>query len=123
MDSGVFIYCIHSLNSPLKWSKKKQSSSKYIYLFIYLFIHLFSLPLCFSICLIFIFYFLFIHLFICLFILFLLHIKNDIGRIRTYAPDGNCLAGSRLDHSATMSYTILDGCTVSRITKALDSQK
>ena len=33
-------------------------------------------------------------------------IKNDIGRIRTYAPDGNCLAGSRLNHSATMSYTL-----------------
>ena len=32
-------------------------------------------------------------------------LKNDNGRIRTYAPDGNCLAGSRLDRSATLSST------------------
>ena len=34
----------------------------------------------------------------------LFSLKNDNGRIRTYAPDGNCLAGSRLDRSATLSY-------------------
>ncbi len=71
MDSGVFIYCIHSLNSPLKWSKKNNPLPNIlIYLFVCLFIYslLLSLPLCFSICLILIFYFLFIHLFIYLFV-------------------------------------------------------
>ena len=29
--------------------------------------------------------------------------ENDNGRIRTYAPNGNSLAGSRLNHSATLS--------------------
>ena len=58
-----------------------------------------------------------------LFILLFLLYKNDIGRIRTYAPDGNCLAGSRLDHSATMSYNILVVCTVWRITKQFHCQK
>ena len=41
--------------------------------------------------------------------------KNDIGRIRTYAPDGNCLAGSRLNHSATMSYNITQIVSLWRI--------
>ena len=29
--------------------------------------------------------------------------RHDNGRIRTYAPNGNSLAGSRLNHSATLS--------------------
>ena len=39
---------------------------------------------------------------------YLLHVvwqkkRHDNGRIRTYAPNGNSLAGSRLNHSATLS--------------------
>ena len=53
---------------------------------------------------------------ICCFLLY--WYKNDIGRIRTYAPDGNCLAGSRLNHSATMSYNIIECHKLWRITKS-----
>ena len=88
----------------------------FIYLFFFFYLFIFSIYL---------FIYLFVYLFIHLFFLFsyFLYAKNDIGRIRTYAPDGNCLAGSRLDHSATMSYNILDVWTVWRITKADRTQK
>ena len=108
----LFIWFIHSLTFTSKMVQKNfvlfqmqlfvilLSICPIFFLFLrfYLFIYLF---ICFS-----------IYLFICLFIFIFFSIKNDIGRIRTYAPDGNCLAGSRLDHSATMSYNILDVWTV-----------